>query len=206
LTNRAEFTGHSGLAGASGFLVRVPDGRVLGATAKHLIGEAGGVEPPVRLAELGGALKSWVMFPRTDKTKTVALDRAVIGAGDEDAHDWLLMALKATSDPLPAEPLPARETRVEVGESVYLIGVPYSEPRSPQNVYRGTVIARQGDYFRFTMNPHVELRGFSGAPIIDADGRAVGVLRGGYGGERGDGKDVEGGGEDVVTALRLLRG
>src|SRR3954470_7083287 len=45
LTNKATFSGHTALGGASAFLVRVPDGRVLAATAKHLIGEAGGVEP-----------------------------------------------------------------------------------------------------------------------------------------------------------------
>jgi hypothetical protein len=185
-------------------LVRVPGGRVLGATAKHLIGEAGGVEPPVRLADLSGVLKSWVMHPRTDPGSTVALDQLAIDAGDEGAHDWLLMSLKS-SKRVPAKVLTARLAPVAVGETVYLIGVPYSEPGTAQNVYRGTVTARAGDRFRYTLNPPVDLRGFSGAPVIDAKGMAVGVMTVWFDRKLVGGKDVEGGGEDTSTALRLLR-
>jgi hypothetical protein len=45
LTNRAEFNGHTPLQGASAFLIKTLDGRTLAATAKHLIGANGGVEP-----------------------------------------------------------------------------------------------------------------------------------------------------------------
>jgi len=120
LTNLASFTGHSGLRGASGFLVRVPDGRVLGATAKHLIGNAGGVTPPVPLAELGGALKSWAMFPRTDVHRVVFMNRPAIKVEQESNHDWLLMTLKKIEKmPLPAQPL--RRTRCSLPRGAWLI-------------------------------------------------------------------------------------
>ena len=205
LTNRAAFTGHTGLRGASGFLVRAADGRVLAATAKHLIGENGGVEPEVPLRELDGALKSWVMFPRTDAKSIIEIDRLQLDVKNEESHDWLLMTVKS-SEKLPAQPLLIRETPVEVGESVFLIGVPYSERQSAQNVYRG-VVTKRGfkDRFRYTLSPPVDLRGFSGAPIVDADGRAVGVMTVWFNGETVDGKDLDGGGEDIATALRLLQ-
>ncbi len=47
LTNHAEFHGHTPLDGASGFLIRTEDDRVFAATARHLIGLEGGVEPGI---------------------------------------------------------------------------------------------------------------------------------------------------------------
>lgn len=205
LTNRAAFTDHTGLNGASGFLVRTSDGRVLAATAKHLIGANGGVEPDVPMAALDASLKSWVMFPRTDTGSVVELDRLQLDTENEDSHDWLLMSIKPSAK-LPALPLTMRMEPVQVGETVYLIGVPYSEPKSAQNVYRGVVTKRAfKDRFRYTLSVPVELRGFSGAPIVDADGRVVGMMTIWFKGEHVDGKDVDGGGEDAATALGILR-
>jgi hypothetical protein len=203
LTNHATFRGHSALRGASSFLVRTADGRVLGATAKHLIGDAGGVEPPVRLTDLDRDLESWAVFPRTAGESAIELGRLAIDAGNERAHDWLLMSVK-TAQELPARPLRMRETPVREGETVYLIGVPYSEPESAQNVYAGVVAERKRDRFRYTLNPPVDLRGFSGAPIVDADGRVVGVMTIWFKRQIVDEKDTEGGGEDSTTALGLL--
>src|SRR5262245_52243322 len=50
LTNRAEFQGSTPLHGASAFLIKTQDGRTLAATAKHLLGQNGGVEPEVSVA------------------------------------------------------------------------------------------------------------------------------------------------------------
>src|SRR5689334_13666850 len=41
LTNQAAFKGHTPLEGASAFLIRTPDQRVLAATALHLLGTNG---------------------------------------------------------------------------------------------------------------------------------------------------------------------
>ena len=64
-----------------------------------------------------------------------------------------------------------------IGESVHLIGVAYAEPEVLQKVYSGTVTERgYGDRFRYTISPHVDIRGFSGAPIVDDAGLVVGVM------------------------------
>jgi len=63
LTNSAQFTGHSELNGASSFLVKYHN-KVYAITAKHLIGEAGGVEPEIKINELNKYFKRWKMFPR----------------------------------------------------------------------------------------------------------------------------------------------
>src|SRR5258707_1147003 len=59
LTNQAEFNGHTPLVGASGFLIRTENGRVLAATAAHLIGNAGGVEPKIPMNQLTPRIRSW---------------------------------------------------------------------------------------------------------------------------------------------------
>jgi len=40
-------------------------------------------------------------------------------------------------------------------------------------VYAGKVTARAGDRFRYHIDPPVDIRGFSGAPVIDRNGHVV---------------------------------
>jgi S1-C subfamily serine protease len=123
----------------------------------------------------------------------------------EENDDLLLMSVKP-SQKLPAQTLPIRDTPVQIGESVFLIGVPYSEPQSAQNVYRGVVTQRGfEDRFRYKLSPPVDLRGFSGAPIVDADGRVVGIMTIWFNPDTVDGKHLDGGGEDIATALKHLK-
>ncbi|MDB5295457.1 MAG: hypothetical protein JWO31_1440 [Phycisphaerales bacterium] len=205
LTNEATFNGHAPLHGASAFLVRMPGGVVAVGTAKHLIGEAGGVEPPVTLADLDQALTGWRAFPRTrPKAAVEAKGRAVTPNG-EGRHDWLLLNLSDPKAALPATPLVPRLRPAAVGETVYLVGVSYADRGAVQNVYKGTVTARPSKhYFEYEFAPPVRIAGFSGAPIVDADGLLVG-----HGVNRSanpkqvNGKEVQFGGEDADLALSL---
>ncbi len=177
LTNDATFAKkHSSLEGASCFLVKASDGRVFGVTAKHLIGEDGGVEPEIKPAYLNSVIKSWKMSPRTMPESFVEVNKlAAYGATETD--DWLLFSMKEKS-PLPAEALKVRKDSVEVGETVYLLGCPYEDEKTKQNVYKGLVRAGFKNQFTFEFVPAVDLRGFSGAPIVDANGHLVGILTG----------------------------
>ncbi|XXT22384.1 hypothetical protein WME94_12570 [Sorangium sp. So ce429] len=58
LTNSVEFHVRTALQGASAFLIKAQDGRTLAATAKHLLGPNGGVEPEVSVASFDGAIRS----------------------------------------------------------------------------------------------------------------------------------------------------
>jgi hypothetical protein len=205
LTNLAEFRGHTSLNGASSFLVQTPDGRVVAATAKHLLGENGGVEPTVEPGQLGEVLSSWHMHPRTKPEATVAITGLGFPLPVDKDLDWLLLTLDDGPKNLPSLPLQLRRAPVTVGEEVFLVGVPYSEPEKAQNVYRGRVTERRfGDRFRYTVDPPVDIRGFSGAPIVDGHGHVVGVMTIWFDPKMQGEKFLEAGGEDAVSLLKQL--
>jgi len=206
LTNEAQFDDRTPLHGASAFLIRTADDRIMAATAKHLLGEAGGVEPEVKISEFDEAIHEWRLYPRTMNEAFVEAEK--LGCAELDSHgniDWLVLTLKKSERPLPATPLRLAERRVQVGETVYLIGCPYSEPDCRQGVYVGKVLDREGDRFRFDLNPPVALPGFSGAPILDKNGHVVGVMTAGYDDKREGNLYLEAGGEDAATVVDLLR-
>lgn len=204
LTNYAEFEGHTELDAASGFLIRTPEDEVIAATAKHLVGYNGGVEPTLPVTKLNERLRMWRMFPRTKPDDFVEITGLAAGGLDQEGLDWLLLTIEPT-DPLPAYPLRARKQPVEIGETVYLIGCPYSEPDCQQNVYTGVVTGRDyDDRFRYDLKPAVDLRGFSGAPIIDKNGHLVGVMTVWFDPKMSGDQYLEGGGEDLTFVYQAL--
>lgn len=210
LTNSAQFRGHTALNGASSFLVQLPDHRIVAATALHLLGRNGGVEPTLEPERLKDVLSSWRMFPRTKPEKEITLSGPVYPLPQRQNLDWLLLLLSENSQNLPSTPLRLRREPVSVGEDVFLVGVPYSEPQRAQNVYRGRVTGRgdKGTFhrnrFRFTIDPPVDIRGFSGAPILDSRGLAVGLMTVWFDPKEQGGKSLEAGGEDSASVLDHL--
>ncbi len=209
LTNDAEFNGHTPLYGASAFLVVNTKGTVLAVTAKHLIGTHGGVDPEIDAYDLNSVLRRWELFPRTQSKRRLGVSGLPPTTGTPLHHsnvDVLVLALKYSDELLPAEPIAVRHSPVRVGERVYLVGVLYSEPNSPQNVYTGQVVERVGDRFRYSIEPPVDLRGFSGAPILDRNGHVVGVMTVWFARENPSAKDPYGGGEDIRAVRRTIEG
>ncbi|MBK1791277.1 S1 family peptidase [Persicirhabdus sediminis] len=207
LTNEAKFTGHTPLRGASAFLVQDKRGLTYGATARHLLGPNGGVTPEIDSYYLDEVLESWKVHPRTLSDQSLKLGRVIFTEdyAYEESHDWLVMETVFNPLGYPAQPLRMRAEPAEVGETVYLVGVPYDEPASVQNVYKGEVTKREhGNLFRFSIEPAVDLRGFSGAPILDTNGHAIGVLSIGFQPKQVGGKHVEAGGEDIQLVAELL--
>ena len=199
LTNEAEFDGHSSLQGASSFLIKTDDDRVLAATAAHLIGTAGGVEPEIPIYQLTSKIRSWKMFPRTVPDDSVEVNSLGVQGLDNENLDWLILSIKNT-DPLPAYPLKLRKEPVRVGETVFLIGCPYIERDCKQNLYTGTITERAyGDRFRYDIEPPVDIRGFSGAPIIDEKGYVVGVMTVWFDPKMDGDNFLEAGGEDIAS-------
>jgi Fe-S cluster assembly iron-binding protein IscA len=162
-----------------------------------LLGSAGGVEPEVPVEALERDLASWRLHPRTRPDRFVAISRPFSAS-----YDMVLLELRPWQGELPAYPLQVRTDPLRVGEKVFLVGCPYSEAGCRQNVYAGRVTERlQGPGFLFDVSPPVVLRGFSGAPVVDEHGYAVGVLQGMSGDRTPDGKDKVGRAEELRLAF-----
>jgi hypothetical protein len=204
LTNDAEFSGHTPLRGASAFLVKTQGGRTLAATARHLIGPNGGVEPEISVAGFNGAIRSWRMYPRASPDQFVVAEKLGARGLDGSNLDWLILTIENTANALPATPLRLRPQPVQVGEDIYLIGCPYVEEGCQQNVYAGKVTARSGDRFRYDINPPADIHGFSGAPILDRNGHVAGVMTVWFEPKMRGEKFLEAGGEDAASVVRLI--
>lgn len=142
------------------------------------------------------------MFPRTLPENYVEVERVAVSGLGRGGDDWLLLAIKPSDRPLPATPLKVRPDCISVGERVYLIGCPYSEEACKQNVYPGTVVERGNvAFFRYELETPVDIRGFSGAPIVDTNGHLVGVMTVWFKPRRNGDQFLEAGGQDAAYLL-----
>lgn len=174
LSHDARFRPDESLAGASGFLCRLPNQAIVAVTARHLLGK----KKP--LADVDASIISWTMSPRTVPQRRIVIDKLALKIDQMGELDCLLLGVRPQRT-WPAEVLDARTTPAQAGETIYLIGVPYSEENVAQNIYRGTVLSREGTHdFSYRVDGKPDTRGFSGAPILDAEGRAVGIHLGRY--------------------------
>lgn len=205
LTNSATFKGHTALEGASSFLVKSPAGTVYAAAANHLLGPNGGVDPWVYQEDLDRDLESWQMYPRTKKELTISIAGLGLKKPYREASDWILLKVKNEGNPLPSTPLALRPTPVEIGEEIFLAGVPYSQRNSAQNIYRGRVTQRKApDWFRYDLDTPVNIVGFSGAPILDKKGLVVGVMTVWFKPKMNGENFLEAGGQDAVYVAQRL--
>lgn len=114
--------------------------------------------------------------------------------------DWLLLAVRTRP---PAEEVAALRLASDsagISDRVFLVGCPYSERDCAQNVYRGRVTHRDGSRFWYSLDPPVDVRGFSGAPILNEAGRVVGIFSVTEELQAApDGLQVEGEGDDTLV-------
>lgn len=174
LTNAAEFTDGQRLDGASAFLVQV-GARRYAVTAKHLIGPDGGIEPKKLPSQLEAQVVAWQLFARSQAADTLYLNR-LLNAVDADSSDALVFSFKNAKTSYQA--LVPRYDAPAEGEEVYLIGCPYAEPDCRQNRYPVRVVETSPSAYVLTESSTPDLSGFSGCPVVDKQGRVVGLLRG----------------------------
>ena len=194
LTNSAKFTGNRTLEGASGFLIK-HNNAIFAVTARHLLGDAGGVEPEVLIGQLDKNLIEWQMSPRivTDAAReTVKLNAKNLDFANSTKD---LVLLKVASETFDLAVLKPNFNLPTINETLYLIGCPYSERQCKQNSYKVNFVAYDYKESQLigTIDHDVDLSGFSGAPLVNGGGEAIGVLVGGG----------ESGGKKLVTATHI---
>jgi len=172
LANGATFADGQHLDGASAFLVQVGQ-RQYALTANHLLGPDGGVEPTKKRSQVNGELVSWKLFARQRATDTVQLDK-LLNAVDSDSSDALVFSIRGGKSGYHA--LTPRYDAPAKGEEVYLIGCPYAEADCTQNRYLVRVEDTSETEYLLAQDESPELSGFSGCPVVDKQGRVIGLL------------------------------
>ena len=188
LLQRAEFYNHSTMEAGCASLIRMPDGEIVGLTAGHLLGDAGGVSPGFlrggleldhgKLRTLDKEIKSWQMFGPEDEERSVKVT-GLYGKPDQFAEDCdqLLLRLSPPGTNGPAEALQVRLTQVLMGEQLKVIKLGYEDGEIRQTVIGAKRIP--GLVFTCELEQPTDLNGCSGAPVVDKDGRLVAIVTGG---------------------------
>jgi hypothetical protein len=180
LTHDAEFRGHSELQGATAFLVRLPKGDTVAVTARHLMGEAGGVSPELEPADIDSSVTKWTLHPRDKQDSRVSIS-GLYGAPRRytRANEWLLLKLKdPDADALPSTPLAVRTTPVKPGEPLFVVGVRYANQKNVQEVFPAKAASTALGMILGSLEKRADFSGFSGAPVLDANGHVVGMVVG----------------------------
>jgi hypothetical protein len=169
---------HHPIAGC-GFLM-VANGDTLAATAKHVLTffKSGSMSR----VSFGGTLESWRMFPKNNPDDFVVLDRLINEDPEEpidgvpSSRDWLLFRVKEKSPNI--QPLELRETPMEPGERVYIVGWRYTDRDCPQVIYEGAFAGAENGTILVSTQELADntMPGLSGAPVIDSRGRVVGLM------------------------------
>lgn len=177
LTNAAKFTNNRTLEGASGFLIRY-NGANFAVTARHLLGEEGGVEPEVKINDLNKSLMKWEMMPRVVANANKETIKLNVKGLDFSQSQSDLVLLKVESNNFEIPSLTPNFELPLVGEKLFLIGCPYGETKCKQNSYPAEYVEfdEQENALVCEMDSKVNLSGFSGAPLVNGKGEVLGAL------------------------------
>jgi hypothetical protein len=163
----------------TGFLVN--SGKdTLAATAKHVLWVARNKNS--MMVEINDDLKEWTMKRKGDSDDVVIIDRLLNEDSTEVLHasgstilerDWLVFSVKKTSPGI--YPLKPRYTPIRHGEKVYVASCAYKD--STCVIYDGRVLKKIGmDILIQLTTTDLNLGGYSGSPVIDANGYLIGII------------------------------
>jgi hypothetical protein len=163
----------------SGFLLEYKN-KIYGITAKHVLLFA--KTDSMKTISFGDALKSWEFVSKTSPNKRVLAGKLI----NEDTNellemppkgDWLIFEIEG-SIPKDIAVYALRDEPLKMGEDVSFLGYPYktTEPIS----IKGTFIGLNKDNNLSLDVPKGRYNGCSGGPVLDSQGKLVGIVSMGY--------------------------
>jgi hypothetical protein len=179
MINEIRYVDHEWPVAGCGFLLEAGSD-TLAATAKHILTYF--KSDSMNAVSFGTMLKSWRMHPKNNPDDVVVVGE-LINEGASEAidripspRDWLLFKVKEKS--LNIQPLKPRDTPLEPGEPVYIVGWRYSDRDCPQVIYKGAYVRSEEGSILISTERLAEntMPGLSGSPVIDSMGRVIGLM------------------------------
>ncbi len=173
---------------SNGFLVE-HNNTTYAITAKHILMLA--KTDKMQFVDFANELKEWRMQPKDDSTVYVVMDE-LLNPNQQDSltwsylesnwdtyNDWLVFSIKENNTKY--QPLQFRKTPLQKDEQLNIIGWSYSDTEGPQRVYEYTFSETEGIYHNILqVSGPKSIGGLSGSPVIDANGKVVGLVTSGW--------------------------
>ena len=163
--------------GASSFLIKAKRDTLL-CTAKHLLGEAMGINPEIKTDKFNSSLKYWKAYPRNGKISkdTISVTK-LITEKQNDIDIILLDGQFGKENNIVA--LTPRFSKIREEEKLEIIGCEYTDWDCHQRKYVATMYSDLDGQILLKSEDKFSPSGFSGAPVIDSNGLVAGLLSGG---------------------------
>lgn len=163
----------------SGFLLEY-NNKMYGITAKHVLFFA--KTDSMKTVSFDNALKSWEFVSKTSPNKRVLAGKFINEDPNETLEmppkgDWLIFEIEGNV-PRDIAVYSVREQPLSINEEVYFLGYPYKTTQ-PVNI-KGTFIGLTKDNNLRLNVPKGTYNGCSGGPVLDSDGKLVGIVSMGY--------------------------
>jgi len=149
-------------------------------TAKHILA---GIKPDSsKNLTLENVVKTWTMSPLNKEDEIVLVDKLLNEDKNERVKpenfrekDWLVFSIKENKAKV--NPLVFREKSLKKGEKLYAIGWTRNMKEGDQRVYEFEFYKTKGTHhlLKKLIIPD-EMGGLSGAPVIDEEGKLVGIV------------------------------
>lgn len=164
----------------SGFLIQHGQ-QIYAVTAKHVLFET--MDQGIDHIDIEGKVSQWQLQPFNEATGVVTLGKLLNANNKEDldmsvlSDDWLLFAVAENHSLL--KPLRLAEKPPQVGDQLVTYGCTYqTQSTCHQDRFTGLLAGLEGNNLLLKLKDAEagNLRGLSGAPVMNAAGEVVGIV------------------------------
>ena len=170
-----------------GFLLKHRN-RIYAVSAKHILGALKLKNPNIAGVDhvcLEGPLRALTLFSKQNPAETVALGKLLnedrngnLNSRQSTKEDWLVFEI--TTNVSHVQPLELRNTPMQPGEKLFVVGWTNGQTNGPQRTYEFEYYKTIGT--RILLKDVIvpaKLGGLSGSPVVDESGRVVALVSNG---------------------------